>query len=82
MIGNCSEKGEPNFVRQFVHNRILNIYLILFHFGAIGSCIENFIMFELRQCFQTEYHNWEKDDKYGDDGNNSGVLTWFRILKQ
>ena len=56
-------------------------HLVFLHFGTIGSCVEDFVMFELRQSFQTEYHYWEKNNEDRDDGDYPGVLTGLGILE-
>ena len=57
-------------------------YLILFHFSAIGSCVKDFVMFELRQGLQAEYHDGEQDHEDGDDGDYSGVLAGLGVFKE
>ena len=57
-------------------------YLILLYFGSVGSCIENFVMLELRQSFQAKYHDGKEDDEDWDDRHNSGMLAGLRVLKQ
>ena len=57
-------------------------YLILLYFGSVGSCIENFVMLELRQSFQAKYHDGKEDDEDRDDRHNSGMLAGLRVLKQ
>ena len=37
-------------------------HLILLDFGAIGSCVENFVVFKLWQSLKAEYHDGEEDD--------------------
>ena len=71
-------------VNGFV-NRNLSLYLthlILLDFGAIGSCVENFVVFKLRQSLKAEYHDGEEDDEHGDDGDDAGVLAGLGILEQ
>ena len=57
-------------------------YLILLYFSSVGSCIENFVMLELRQSFQAEYHDGEEDDEDWDDCHDSGMLAGLGVLKQ
>ena len=57
-------------------------HLILLDFGAIGSCVENFVVFKLRQSLKAEYHDGEEDDEHGDDGDDAGVLAGLGILEQ
>ena len=57
-------------------------HLIFLDFGTIGSCVEDFVMFEFRQSLQTEYHDWEEDNEDRDDGHYPGVLTGLWILEQ
>ena len=56
-------------------------HLVFLHFGTIGSCVEDFVMFELRESLQTEYHYGEKNDEDRDDGDYPGVLTGLGILE-
>lgn len=57
-------------------------HLILLDFGAIGSCVENFVVFKLRQSLKAEYHDGEEDDEHRDDGHDAGVLAGLRVLEQ
>ena len=57
-------------------------HLILLDFGAIGSCVENFVVFKLRQSLKAEYHDGEEDDEHGDDGDDAGVLAGLGVLEQ
>lgn len=57
-------------------------HLILLDFGAIGSCVENFVMFKLWQSLKAEYHDGEEDDEHRDDGDYPGVLTGLGVLEQ
>ena len=56
-------------------------HLIFLDFGTIGSCVEDFVMFELRQSLQTEYHYGEKNNEDRDDGDYPGVLTRLWIVE-
>lgn len=70
---------------SFIHeNLTLSVisYLILFHFSAIGSCVKDFVMFELGQGLQAEYHDGEQDHEDGDDGDYAGVLAGLGVFKE
>ena len=56
-------------------------HLILLDFGAIGSCVENFVVFKLWQSLKAEYHDGEEDDEHGDDRHDAGVLAGLRVLE-
>ena len=57
-------------------------HLVFLDFGTIGSCVEDFVMFELRQGLQAEYHDGEQDHEDRDDGDYSGVLAGLGVFKE
>lgn len=57
-------------------------YLIFFNLSSVGSCVENFVVFELWQSFQAEYHNGQQNHKNRDDCHDSSVLAGLGVLEQ
>ena len=80
----ANTKGHSILLTFATENLTLSVvnYLILFHFSAIGSCVKDFVMFELRQGLQAEYHDGEQDHEDGDDGDYSGVLAGLGVFKE
>lgn len=57
-------------------------HLVLFDLCAVGGRVEDFVVFELRQSFQAEDDDGQKDDEHGYDGDDSGRLRTLRVLEQ
>lgn len=56
-------------------------HLILLDFRAVRRRVEHLVVFELRQRFQTEYHDGQQYDEHGYDRDHPGGLRALRVLE-
>lgn len=84
------EKPDGEFEREpydtyglYQEERVRDVgYLVLLDLRAVCGRVKHFIVFELWQCFQAEYHDGQQYDEYRYDGYYPGRLWAFRVLEQ